>query len=338
MLFDKTIKDAGVVVSDAALAGPDRRDDGPGRQRRRAHRHRRAVRRDPRADRRLLRRRRAEPGRRARLGGPLPRFRRRAGRSRCGRWPTSSRAEDGRAGSRRRRGDRHLGRGRVPRGTGPAARRARPPLRRPRPRRGRHLRGDRGGAADLARRRRADPAGRLAADHRAPPGRRPPASRPGLRRPAGGAAGRGGPGGPGAAGGRRRAAGRTARPVLHLHPPRPRGRGPRGADPALPRRAHDAGGGAGVPRAARDDGPADRAGEEEDPGGPHPLPGAGRGRAARQVARCAPGPLLDLHRGLRGELGARVCSGSTSPRRPSAWPGSCAGCCPPSGRSPACSD
>ncbi|GAB3950584.1 hypothetical protein GCM10027614_51240 [Micromonospora vulcania] len=33
----------------------------------------------------------------------------------------------------------------------------------------------------------------------------------------------------------------------------------------------------------------------------------------------------------------RTSNGPTSPRRPSGWPGSCVGCCPPNGRSPGCS-
>src|SRR4051812_16463705 len=133
-------------------------------------------------------------------------------------------------------------------------------------------------------------------------GGRRAAPRPGLRGRARGAAGGGGAGGarPGV---RRRPAGRAAPAVLHLRPPGAARRRPDGVDPALPGRPDDAGGGARVPGAQRDDGQADRAGEEPDPRGAHPVPGAVRRRAAGPAAGRAAGRLLDLHRGVRGEFG-----------------------------------
>ena len=202
-----------------------------------------------------------------------------------------------RAGSRRRRGG-------VPRGARPAARRPRPPVRRPRPRRGGRRRRRRGGAAAVAGRRRARAAGGLAAHHRPPPGHRRAAPQPQLRHPAGAAAGRGGarrrrP--PSSRARRRRRARRAAAAVLHLLPPGARaGRADR-ADPALPGRAGHARGGAGLPAAHGHRGAAHRPGQAQDPRRAHPVPGAGRRRAARPAARRAAGALPDLHRGLRGQ-------------------------------------
>ena len=72
MAFHKTITDAGVVLESNALDVEHATsvEVAAGRG---AGRHRRAVRRDPRDGRRLLPDRRARPGRRDRLGGPLPR-------------------------------------------------------------------------------------------------------------------------------------------------------------------------------------------------------------------------------------------------------------------------
>ena len=71
MAYHKTITDAGVVLESNALdvehaTSVEVRGRGTGG-------HRRPVRRDPRAGGRLLPDRRARPGRRDRLGGPLPR-------------------------------------------------------------------------------------------------------------------------------------------------------------------------------------------------------------------------------------------------------------------------
>ena len=209
-------------------------------------------------------------------------------------------------GGRRDHGCGVVRRGGVPGGTRPAARLPGAPLRRPRPGRGGRLRGHRGGAGALAGRGRSEPAGRLAADHGAPPRGGPAAPRPGAGQPArvapgGGRAGRPGPTrrrGP-------RPARRSAGTLLHLCAPGPARPGPGGADPALPRRPHHQRGGPGLPGAAAHHGPADRSGQAEDPRRPHPVPGARRRRAARAPAVGAPGGLLGLHRGVRGQLRPR---------------------------------
>ncbi len=171
--------------------------------------------------------------------------------------------------------------------------------------------------------------GRLDHHHGPQPGHRPaaPGGVPG--RPAG----RGGPAacGPGARGGparQRRTRGggtrarRPAAPDLHLLPPGARRQRPGRADAAPARRAEHRGDSPRVPGVRADHGPAAGPGQGQDPGRPDPVPGAGRGRAARAAARRAGRGVPDLQRGLRGQLrrppgpGGPVCRGH--PARPAA--------------------
>ena len=103
---------------------------------------------------------------------------------------------------------------------------------------------------------------------------------------------------------------------------------PGGAHPAPDRRAADARDRPRLPRPRGDDGPAPRAGQEQDPGRQHPLPGAGGRRAARPAAPGARRHLPRVQRGLRRLRRATSwCAPSCAPR-PSASPACSSSSCP----------
>ena len=183
----------------------------------------------------------------------------------------------------------------LPRGVRPLRRHPGPPPRRHQPRRGGGPGRVRDGAAEVA-----DPAaepGRLDRDHRPQPGRRPASPRVDPRGPAR-------PGPAAAPTGRARGGGTGARrpaPAhLHLLPPGARSRRADRPHAAPARRPRGAGDRPGLPGAGGDHRPADRARQEEDPRRRHPVPGAGRARAAGPAAARARRALPDVQRGLHG--------------------------------------
>ena len=81
----------------------------------------------------------------------------------------------------------------------------------------------------------------------------------------------------------------TGSGCLHLLPPGAGDGGAGRADAAHGRRAHRAGDRPCLPGAGDRDGPADHPREDQDQGGPHPLPGAGRARISRRASpACSP--------------------------------------------------
>ena len=86
----------------------------------------------------------------------------------------------------------------------------------------------------------------------------------------------------------------------------------------------------------RDDGPADRPGEGQDPRRRHPVRRPRRGRVAGAAGVGAGGDLPRVQRGLLRHGGRGARRGRTSPARPSAWGGWWSNSCPTRRRS-ACS-
>ena len=93
---------------------------------------------------------------------------------------------------------------------------------------------------------------------------------------------------------------------------------------------------AGVPGARADHGQAPGPGQAQDPRRRHPVPGAARAPAARADRRGAGRALPAVQRGLRGQLRAPTWSAGGCAPRPSGWPGCWPSSCPASPRPRAC--
>ena len=162
----------------------------------------------------------------------------------------------------------------------------------------------------MARDRAATEPGRVDHHHRPQPGHRPTPAGVGPGRPPG----RSGAGaGPGRTAGGGAGARRPTPADLHLLPPGAGPQRPGGADAAAHRRAADARDRPVLPRVGVDDGPASGAGQEQDPGRGHPLPGATRRRAARPPPSGAGRDLPRVQRGLRGDHRRRSGPGRPVP-------------------------
>ena len=175
----------------------------------------------------------------------------------------------------------------------------------------------------MAARRSARQPRRVAAHGGPATGGRPDQARGGPRRQGDGGDAGGDPGrGARAVGGRRR----PPAPRLHLLPPQPGARDPGGPLVAHAVRADHARGGPGPAGERGVDGQAADPRPPEDPPGPHPLPGAGRGRAAPAVGGGARDDLPGLQRGVRRDV--RPPARARRPRRRGRPAGPAAGAAP----------